>query len=130
MSSISPSDYTVLIVEDDPDLNERLTRWLQSKKFNCFSAFSKSQALQMLNLLDVHITLIDIALPDQTGESLIEAMSLLCPEVKTVVITAYKDPDLLTSCYHKGACDFITKPFSLQNVYKTMLKHLQKLASV
>lgn len=101
----------VLIIEDDKNLNTKLCSWLKQNHYICHKAHNASSALEKINSDHFDIILLDIGLPDYTGDEIIKKIHALSPKSCIIVLTGYKDSELLTHCIQNGAQDFITKPF-------------------
>ena len=101
----------VLIVEDDKTLNTKLCSWLKQKQYICHKVHKASSALEKINSDHFDIILLDIGLPDYTGDEIIKKIHSITPKSCIIVLTGYKDSELLTHCIQNGAQDFITKPF-------------------
>jgi CheY-like chemotaxis protein len=101
----------VLIIEDDKNLNTKLCSWLKRNQYICKKAHSSTSALEKISSNHFDIILLDIGLPDYTGDEIIKKIHAINSKSCIIVLTGYKDSELLTHCIHNGAQDFITKPF-------------------
>ena len=101
----------VLIIEDDKNLNTKLCTWLKRNHYICDKAHNSSSALDKIKSYHFDIILLDIGLPDYTGDEIIKKIHSMNPKSCIIVLTGYKDTELLSHCIQNGAQDFITKPF-------------------
>ncbi|MCJ8311972.1 MAG: response regulator [Saccharospirillaceae bacterium] len=120
----------ILIVEDDVKVAHVLTRLLQANGYQTFHIDHGDKVLPWLNVNETQLILLDVMLPGKTG---IELCSLIRKNnlVPIIMLTAMKEEiDQINGLEH-GANDYITKPFSINNVMarvKTNLRFSQQLA--
>ena len=109
---------SILIIEDDKPLNEKLSLWLETKHYVCTSAYHYDQAIERLTSNSFDIIFIDIGLSGKSGEDLVQFIQFYHPDSISIVITAFNDSELMLKCLNSGADDFITKPFSPTEIIK------------
>ena len=107
----STTTYTMLIVEDNLELNNKLTERIKLEGHYAHSAFDYHDAVNKLLQLKPDFVFIDIALNGDSGEDLLLDISTYQLDCIPIVITAFNDNELILKCIHAGAYDFITKPF-------------------
>ncbi len=106
----------VLVVDDEPKILEVLTALFESKGFRVFAAESGSEALRIFRSENIRLVILDLMLPDLSGEEVCKAIRR-SSRVPVLMLTAKsKEDDLLTGLAI-GADDYITKPFSLKELY-------------
>lgn len=103
--------YNMLIVEDNLELNNKLTERIKLAGHYAHSAFDYHDALNKLLQLKPDFVFIDIALNGDSGEDLLLDISTYQLDCIPIVITAFNDNELILKCIHAGAYDFVTKPF-------------------
>ncbi|SEQ51558.1 two-component system, NtrC family, response regulator [Amphritea atlantica] len=115
----------ILIIEDEPVLNENLNQFLSSKGYQVDSADSKATAKALLaeHLYDVILS--DMRLPDTNGTELIEHIKEVAPSSIILVMTAYSSLETALDVFHCGAHDYIIKPFPLQEIEHKVANALQ-----
>lgn len=120
------SQSVFLVVEDDPDVREALSRSLKeiynkkSREVTVVCASSLQEALSKRNELresnnHVELVLLDLWLPDGDG---IDAIQIFKEHFKdkVVVISAQGDADTIVKCLRRGAEDFIEKPVNVAKI--------------
>jgi len=115
----------ILVIEDEPVLNENLKQFLSSKGFSVKTADSMSTAKEALvtDLFDIVIS--DMRLPDVNGTELIEHIRDVAPSSIVLVMTAYSSLETALDVFHCGAHDYIIKPFPLQEMQYKVENALQ-----
>ncbi len=115
---------TILIIEDDTDLNEGLSFSLKSDGYESVSAASVREALQILNTNVCSLVLLDCNLPDGSGFD-------LCTLIKEryhlpILMLTARDTEMdEVKALELGMDDFMSKPFSLA-VLKARIRKLLK----
>lgn len=106
----------ILVIEDDPSINEVVAEHLRREGHRCVQAFSGSEGLLLCegHCFDAVIT--DLMLPGATGEEVVSALAAAQPEVPLIVISARITPADKVALLNLGASDYLTKPFDLDEL--------------
>ena len=64
--------YSILIVEDDTNINELLKEALEKEHYSCAQAFSGTEARMLLNMNRYNVVLLDLMLPGIPGEEVLK----------------------------------------------------------
>ncbi|MEK3712874.1 response regulator transcription factor [Paenibacillus sp. FSL R7-0333] len=120
------ANLSVLVVEDDADINRLLCRMLISEGLTAVPAFSGSEASLRMSLEDYQLILLDLMLPGMSGESLI-AQIREQSIVPIIVISAKSTLEDKVSLLRLGADDYITKPFDQEEVMARVYAQLRRL---
>jgi DNA-binding response OmpR family regulator len=109
------SECRVLIVEDDEDTREALREALSDAGFAIEQAGDGTAALSRVAQGGVHVVLLDMHLPDMTGQDLLEKLAAIpqAAETRTIVLTG--DTRLRLLDYAQGA-RLLHKPVSLDEL--------------
>lgn len=104
--------YTIMVVEDDADINQLLARILRQANYQVTQAFSGSEAALRLSQETPDLILLDLMLPGMSGEALLEKLrSEDALNVPVLVLSARNAVSDKVSLLKRGADDYITKPF-------------------
>lgn len=104
--------YTIMVVEDDADINQLLARILRQADYQVTQAFSGSEAALRLTQETPDLILLDLMLPGMSGEALLEKLrSENALSVPVLVLSARNAVSDKVSLLKRGADDYITKPF-------------------
>ncbi|NTW52048.1 MAG: sigma-54-dependent Fis family transcriptional regulator [Chlorobiaceae bacterium] len=106
------SPLNILIVDDEMNIRKTLTVFMESRGHRVKTAGSFRGAIEEADLTRFDMALVDLRLGTESGLDLIPAMINACPWMKIVVITAYASIDTAVEAMKRGACDYITKPFT------------------
>ena len=124
----------ILYLEDDINLNQTVTEFLEDNNFKVISSYNGEDALTKLYEQNFDLLLFDVNLPDINGFELLQTLrdaSILTP---AIFITTLNDIDSIDKAYGVGADDYVKKPFILKELLhriNTLLKkELQSLSLV
>jgi DNA-binding NarL/FixJ family response regulator len=108
----------VAIVEDSRSTRESLEAVINlSPDCRCICACaSAEEALRELPLHQPEIVLMDIHLPGMTGVKCVPLLKNLLPQVRVIIITVYRNPDLIFGALRAGACGYLLKRSSPDQV--------------
>lgn len=104
----------LLIVEDDPQLNQMLIFHFEDEGYQLEGVLTCSDAQQRLKENVFDLVLLDQQLPDGTGIDLLEQIKRHNPEQPVVMITGQHDLELAIEAIKKGAADYIHKPLKIE----------------
>jgi DNA-binding response OmpR family regulator len=106
----------VLLIEDDARIREIVERGLGSRGFVVTSAGDGKAGLDLAQKLEVDVVLLDLMLPGLSGLEVLEGIRLAKPRLPVVALTALDDTRSKVAGLDAGADDYITKPFSLEEL--------------
>ena len=116
--------YKILIVDDEGMLTELLSNHLQDHGYVTFTANSSGEALAKLNIKP-NLILLDINMPGMDGLELCKVIRnhIVCP---ILFLTARITEQDKVNGLRAGGDDYITKPFSLQELIARIEAHLRR----
>ncbi len=103
----------VLVADDERAIREGCHRVLTGQGYEILGAENGQLALDLLAKTPVDILLLDLKMPVMGGEEVLEIVRKTYPEIPVIIITGHGTVDTAVECMKKGAYDFITKPFQL-----------------
>ena len=107
--------HSILIVEDDTNINELLKEALEKEHYSCTQAFSGTEARMILNMNHYSVVLLDLMLPGIPGEEVLKEIRKK-GSTPVIVLTAKDTIDDKVEHLRSGADDYITKPFDVKEV--------------
>ena len=115
----------ILIIDDEPLMRISISDALKSEGYNTLSAASGSEGLKAVkdNSYDVVIT--DLKLPEVDGLQILKACRQFSPGTKVLMITAYASVETAVEAMKQGAYDYITKPFSMDELILTVRRLIE-----
>ena len=119
--------FKILLVEDDPVTLKAICEKLMSEtNYECRGVGSIQKALEVVKKETFDIIISDYSLPDGTGIEFLEAVKSFMYDVSFVIITASEQKGLIQQAITKGADDFLTKPFHLENLPTIIERNIQR----
>lgn len=122
------TQYTALIVDDEPDILELLDVTLSRMDINTITAGTLDEAKQAVTKGGFDLCLTDMKLPDGDGLELIEFLQKQHPEIPIAMFTAHGNMDTAIKALKSGAFDFVSKPVDI-NVLRNLVTTALKLAN-
>lgn len=119
----------ILIIEDDTAFRQMLHTFLARYNFEVISSGSIGEAEKALKETYFDIILSDVRLPKGDGISFLADIKARFPETQVILMTGYAEVKTAVEAMKKGAFDYISKPFSPENMLKVINGALQKGAS-
>ena len=119
---------TILIIEDDNDINKMLTKLLMMKGYAAKSAYSGTEGL-LLHGDDIDLILLDLMLPGKNGDEIISDLKAK-KEVPIIVMSAITDVGSKVNLFELGADDYITKPFENEELLARISVRLKRAEAV
>ena len=120
------SKSTILIVEDEENLHEALRLNLEMDGYEVSSAFDGTEALRKVSNEYFDLIIMDIMLPEIDGISVTERIRVNNNEVPILMLSARNRSEDKVLGLKKGADDYITKPFNLEELLIRVSKLIQK----
>lgn len=133
---IDPNKPSVLLVEDEENLHESLKLNLELEGYQVTSAFDGIQAMKAVQNEYFDLIIMDVMIPEVDGFSVTQNIRLTNTEVPILILSAKDSSADKVTGLKKGADDYLTKPFNLEElllrVHKLIDKNkrLQKTSSV
>lgn len=113
---MSGKSIHILLVDDQKSLRRSLSLMLLGAGFDTTEAESGSQALAALNQVEFDLVITDLRMDDMSGIELLREIKQLRPQLPVILITAYGSIESAVDAMRLGAFDYLTKPFSEQDI--------------
>jgi len=117
---------TILVVDDEEMVRLPVRRKLIKEGYGCVEAECAHRAMEQLHAMPVALTILDIMMPGKSGLELLPEIREGFPDTAVIMATAVAEPDVIIQCLRNGAQDYITKPFELNAVVRSVETTLRK----
>lgn len=104
---------SILIIEDDADINNMIAEYLQDHNYTCTQAFSGTEGAMCFSMQHYDLVLLDLMLPGRSGEELIHDFA---GKVPVIVLSAKNELESKLELLSGGANDYICKPFDIREL--------------
>ncbi|MGA7826707.1 MAG: response regulator [Geobacteraceae bacterium] len=115
----------ILIVDDEADIALILKLQLEDAGFETVRAKDGGEALELLHREEFALVLLDIKLPKLDGIQVLEHLGPALLEMAVVMMTAHGSEDVAVESMKMGALDYISKPFSAEDLLKKVSRALE-----
>ncbi len=116
----------ILVVDDERVVRDGCRRVLSGKGYEVLGAEDGKQALDLLESEPVDLMLLDLKMPVMGGEEVLEHIRAHRPDIPVIIITGHGTVDNAVECMKKGAYDFVTKPFQVEQFLLTIGRAVDK----
>jgi two-component system NtrC family response regulator len=107
---------TVLLVDDDPTFRRVVEYQLHEDGYRVLTANSATAALQRFQAEHVDVVLTDVKMPESDGMELLARLKILQPDLPVVMLTAHGTIGSAVDAMKLGAFDYLTKPFTREQL--------------
>ena len=122
------NDNSLLIVDDDNPLRDRLSRAMEKKGFKVKQAQSVQEGIIQANSLPPAFAVVDLRLNDGSGLEVVKEIQKLRKDSKIVMLTGYGNIPTTVAAIKAGAIDYIPKPADADDVENALLASPQTKA--
>ncbi len=112
----------ILVADDEKSIRLVLKKFLISRGYEVLEAENGREALNILKKEPVDLIFLDLKMPGKGGLEVLEKVK----NIPVVVLTAYGTMDYTVKAIEMGAADYITKPFSFEEISNVLKKLLTK----
>ena len=115
--------YSVLVVEDNPDLVMGLQDLLRHDGYTVTATGTVASAIELVRTHSFNVIILDLGLPDGDGLEVLKECHRLNPSLPVVIVTAHIAPDRTVGSLAEGAFAYLTKPYDREE-----LRHILRRA--
>ncbi len=117
---------TVLVVEDEKNLNNIICDYFVNEGFKTMSALDGEEALDLFSSENIDLVILDIMIPIIDGWSVCRRIRKTSG-IPIIILTARSDEDDKLLGFELGADEYVTKPFSTKVLVKRAMRLLQRI---
>jgi DNA-binding NtrC family response regulator len=110
------SDFSALVVDDDPMVTSALKFFVEARGYRFTSASSFAEAARAVETQQFDIVLLDLYLPDGDGLDLLDRAAKLDPPPLVIAMTARAEIHGAVAAIRRGAADYLAKPLDLEDL--------------
>ncbi len=122
--------FKILVVEDEPQLNELFCKTLKRNGYETYSASDAKKALKILESKTIDMIISDVMMPGMDGFEFIQQLREAQINIPIMLITAKGDIMDKQSGFLSGADDYMVKPIHLQEMLLRVQALLRRAKSV
>lgn len=116
----------ILVIEDDKDIREFLETFLRENYYTVYSEEKGTTGIKLAEKVKPNLVLLDLGLPDLSGEAVCARIKSYYPDVPVIILTANTESKDVVNSFEKGADDYISKPFINEELLARIKAKLRK----
>lgn len=116
----------ILVVDDEEDMRDLYARALKQENFDVTLAGDSRAALEHIHNISFDLVIADIRMPGMDGIELLEKVKQLRPSTDVIISTGYPAEETAIRALRYGAFDYITKPFTIEELLVTVNRCFEK----
>lgn len=117
--------YTILVLEDDLELNQTICNSLKENGYRVLNAHTYKEGQTLANSYTLNLVILDVNLPDGNGFQFCKWLKARCDSIVLFLSARDLEDDVLNG-YELGADDYVTKPFSMKILLRKIAILLSK----
>jgi DNA-binding NtrC family response regulator len=115
---------SILVVDDDPDVQVTFSQLLHAEGYVVATAGSGEEALTRLARSGFDVLVSDIKMPGLTGLDVLERSRALDPALAVILMTGYATIETAVEALRRGASDYLRKPFRVEELRQSVQRAL------
>ncbi|KAF0108724.1 MAG: response regulator receiver [Anaerolineaceae bacterium] len=116
----------ILVIDDEIGICEGVKRALIPTGYRVDATISSTEGLELIRKGHYSLVLLDVKMPEASGIDLIGSIHAHDPEIVCIIITGYATVEMAVSAIKQGAYDFLTKPFSVDDLNLAVNQGLER----
>jgi DNA-binding response OmpR family regulator len=121
----SAGDVRILVIDDDAAIGRLIATALAGNDFSVQVVSDQAQVEERLKSQEYHLILLDYVIPGLTPERVMEWVRTYQPDASIIVVTGFPSIDSALHCLRSHTYDYITKPFQIDHLQKTVMRCLE-----
>jgi DNA-binding response OmpR family regulator len=111
-----PAQSSILFVDDEPGIQSFVSRALSTAGYAIDCAQNGAEAISLASTGEYCLVILDLVMPDVDGRDVLAAVLRAHPDQAVLVLSCVDDVTTKVACLDLGAQDYLTKPFSLDEL--------------
>ena len=120
----------ILVVDDDEFVLKSMALALSEESYEVTPCLSGEEALELVQKTTFDLALVDIRMPDLDGFEVLKGINKAAPDTAVMMITGYASIESAVEAMSQGACDYLVKPCSSEELKLRVARGLEKRALV
>ena len=117
---------SILVIDDEEDMRDSCCQALRRVGYRAEAAEDGARALRKIREATPDLVLVDLKMPGISGMEVLERITKIAPNIIRIVITGYGTVDSAVEAMKLGACDFVCKPFTPEELSRVVERGLER----
>jgi DNA-binding NtrC family response regulator len=116
----------ILVVEDDSSMSFFLSEAMRKEGYRVDAVASGEEALEKITQDRFNVVILDLRLPTMDGMEVLGNIKMTNPEIGVIMITAHGSKDIAMEAIRRGAYDYFSKPFDINEMRVVVKRALER----
>lgn len=116
----------ILVVDDNRAIRERLAELLNKEGYEVTTASSGNEAIDIIRRRNFDLAIVDLVMPEIDGMEVLREIKRVSGDTKVIMITAFATVQSAVEAMKRGASDYISKPFRIEDIRATIRRVLEE----
>ncbi|MBW2609886.1 MAG: response regulator [Deltaproteobacteria bacterium] len=116
----------LLLVDDESGFVDVMIKRMAKRNIHVTGALSGTEAVQILRKNDFDAAVLDLKMEDINGIEVLKIMKKMVPMMPVIMLTGHGSEDAAKEGLECGAFDYLTKPYDLETLIKTIMKAVRQ----
>jgi FixJ family two-component response regulator len=121
----SAGEVQIVVIDDDPAIGRLVEATLAAQEFNIETVSDPLRVEPVLRQLQYHVVILDFVLPGLHSADVLKLVQETQPDASIIVVTGFPSIDSALECLRAHTYDYITKPFQVDLLKKTVMRCLE-----
>ncbi len=108
------ASYSFLIVDDESDFRDIVTKQLTRRGLSCESAADGDSALELITARPFDVVLLDVKMPGRDGTETLREIKRITPMTEVIMLTGHATVESGINGIKYGAFDYLMKPMDIE----------------
>ncbi|MFH2024983.1 MAG: response regulator, partial [bacterium] len=113
----NPNSLNIIVIDDDREILDSFKAIFENTGFQLSVADSGKSAIEQFSRQHFHIAFIDLYMPDMDGLDTMIRLKEINSELIAVMISGFRNEDMLERALKAGAYDYLYKPLDVQDIF-------------
>jgi len=115
----------ILLADDEATFRETFTKVLEEEGFVVTAVCDGREATAAIMRQPYAVAILDIQMPGSDGISVLREITVIRPQTRTIMVTAYGTVEMAVEAIKLGACDYVMKPVNFDEMLTKIRQHLR-----
>jgi len=121
-----PAKPQILVIDDENGIRRMLNFALGKKGYEVTTASNGEEGVQQAQKSKFDVVISDLTMPQMGGLDALAFIKEIDPNIEVIIVTGYATVDTAVQCMKRGAYDYITKPFQIEDLCRLVERALDK----
>ncbi|MBC8548716.1 MAG: response regulator [Candidatus Brocadiales bacterium] len=118
-------NINILVIDDDKDICESLKKVFALDGYKVKIISKPKNALRELQKNTFHLIILDLKMPEMSGEDLLREIRKINDDITVIILTAYPSVDSAVQALQSHVFDYVKKPFKIRDLRDKVLNALR-----